>query len=83
VVARLLSVTRRDVVVVEQAVQVALLDSSLMALESLVLIPKCAECEAVWLPADEARWQAWLTDDEPPELAFYCPDCAEREFGSG
>jgi len=22
-----------------------------------------------------------LTDDEPPELAFYCPECAEREFG--
>jgi hypothetical protein len=21
-----------------------------------------------------------LTDDEPPELEFYCPDCAEREF---
>jgi hypothetical protein len=21
------------------------------------------------------------TDDEPPELAFYCPECAEREFG--
>ena len=19
-------------------------------------------------------------DDEPPELAFYCPDCADREF---
>jgi hypothetical protein len=24
---------------------------------------------------------AHLTDDEPPELAFYCPTCAEREFG--
>lgn len=41
----------------------------------------CAECEARWLPADKERWQAWLTDDEPPELAFYCPECAEREFG--
>jgi hypothetical protein len=27
------------------------------------------------------RWQAYLTDDEPPEVAFYCPHCAEREFG--
>jgi hypothetical protein len=27
------------------------------------------------------RWQAWLTDDEPPELAFYRPECAELEFG--
>jgi hypothetical protein len=33
------------------------------------------------LPTDEARWQAWLTDDEPPELVFYCRDCGEREFG--
>jgi hypothetical protein len=41
----------------------------------------CAECRSVWLPVDEERWQAWLTDDEPPELAFYCPpECAEREF---
>jgi hypothetical protein len=45
--------------------------------------PRCAECEAHWLPADEERWQAWLTDDEPPELASYCPECAEREFGGG
>ena len=35
----------------------------------------------MWLPTDEDRWEAHLTDDEPPELAFYCPDCAEREFG--
>jgi hypothetical protein len=42
-----------------------------MPLESVALIPTCAECEARWLP----------TDDEPPELVFYCPECAEREFG--
>jgi hypothetical protein len=29
-----------------------------------------------WLPS-----ALTVTDDEPPELAFYCPDCAEREFG--
>jgi|RhiMethySRZTD1v2_1073278.scaffolds.fasta_scaffold381508_3 RNase P subunit RPR2 len=52
-----------------------------MPLERVALIPTCAECEAVWLPADEARWQAWLTEDEPPELVFYCRECAEREFG--
>jgi hypothetical protein len=23
----------------------------------------------------------YLTDDEPPELAFYCPKCADNEFG--
>lgn len=45
------------------------------------LIPRCAECESTWVPADEERWQAWLTDDEPPEIAFICPACNEREFG--
>jgi len=44
--------------------------------------PLCAECGAVWLPADESRWAAYLTDDELPELAFYCPECAERESKS-
>lgn len=44
--------------------------------------PQCAECGELWLPADADRWQAYLPDDEPPELAFYCPTCAEREFES-
>ena len=52
-----------------------------MPLEKVALMPKCAECQAVWLPADEERWRAYLTDDEPPELAFYCPECARQEFG--
>ena len=30
-------------------------------------------------------WKAYRTDDleddEPPALAFYCPECSEREFG--
>lgn len=31
--------------------------------------------------AEEARWSAYLTNDAPPEVAFYCPpECAEREF---
>jgi hypothetical protein len=34
----------------------------------------------LWLPAAEDRWEAYLTCDEPPELAFFCPTCAEREF---
>jgi hypothetical protein len=34
------------------------------------------------LPADEERWAAYLIDDELPELVFYCPACAEREFKS-
>jgi hypothetical protein len=53
-----------------------------MRAESVAILPKCAECEARWLPADEDRWSAYLTDDEPRELAFYCPMRAERKFGS-
>jgi hypothetical protein len=34
------------------------------ALESVALIPKCAECEAVWLPTDEERWHACLAGDD-------------------
>jgi hypothetical protein len=51
-----------------------------MPAESVALIPRCAECEARWLPADEARWRAYLTDDEPPELVFDWAECADREF---
>jgi hypothetical protein len=50
--------------------------------ERVALIRECAECEIPWLPADESRWQAYLTDDQPPELGFYCPSCADREFGA-
>jgi hypothetical protein len=33
--------------------------------------------------ADDERWRAYHGGDEldePAELAFYCPECAEREF---
>lgn len=53
-----------------------------MPVEDVAIIPRRAECEAHWLPADEERWQVLPTDDEPPELVFYCPTCAEREFGT-
>ena len=45
---------------------------------------ECVECRAV---SGEAAllWRAYRIDDpsegEPPALAFYCPSCAEREFG--
>ena len=56
-----------------------------MRKEGVAINPRCAECEARWLPADEERWQAHLGCDEhidePPELVFYCPECAERAFG--
>jgi hypothetical protein len=32
--------------------------------EQIALIAHCASCGALWLPADEERWSAYLTDDE-------------------
>jgi hypothetical protein len=32
---------------------------------------------------NEQRWRAYHAGDdldEPPELVFFCPECAEREF---
>jgi hypothetical protein len=60
----------------------ALLDST-HASRRVALIPRCAECETAWLPADEERWRACLAGDhldEPPEVVFYCEACWEREF---
>ena len=47
-------------------------------------VAHCAECDCSsglgW-----RGWRAYRIDDpelaEPPALAFYCPSCAEREFG--
>jgi hypothetical protein len=47
-------------------------------------IAECIECGRLsgflW-----TRWRAYRVDDPeaegPPELAFYCPACALREFG--
>ena len=54
-------------------------------MQSVDLIPKCAECEAHWLSAGEERWRDYLGVDEdldePAELDYYCRRCAEREFG--
>ena len=57
----------------------------MLSADSVALIPRCAECEAVWLPTDHERWRAYLGDDDldgAAELVFYCPRCAEREFSS-
>jgi hypothetical protein len=51
-----------------------------MSAEQVALIPRCAECGKVWLPVDEDRWRAYLDTDDV--VVFYCPECAEREFGS-
>jgi hypothetical protein len=45
----------------------------------------CVECgrrsDAGWI-----GWRAYRVDDpelaEPPALGFYCPTCAEAEFGA-
>jgi ribosomal protein L44E len=52
--------------------------------ERVALILECAECSTRWLPADEERWRAYMGGDDldqPAELVFYCPECAERAFG--
>jgi hypothetical protein len=51
-----------------------------MPVEGVALIPRCVEREAAWLPTDDERWRAYLTDGEPTWVAFYCPDCASRKF---
>lgn len=43
----------------------------------------CAECPRL-SNLTATGWRAYRSDDpetnEPPQLSFYCPDCAEREF---
>jgi hypothetical protein len=54
-----------------------------MSAEQVALIPRCAECAAHWMPADEKPWSAYLGGldvKEPAEVVFYCPECAQREF---
>lgn len=48
-----------------------------MRADQVALTPECVECGAVWLPADDERWRLYIVDDE---LAFYCRECAKREF---
>ena len=52
-----------------------------MSADNVALVPACVEPDARWLPTDEDRWEAYLTDDEPAEIAFYRPRCAKRAFG--
>jgi hypothetical protein len=46
-------------------------------------ITSCAVCRRLWRPDDDEHWRAYHVGDdldEPAELVFYCPQCAEREF---
>jgi len=44
---------------------------------------RCAECGTLSL-GDALGWRAYIAeipeDEEPPEVAIYCPTCAEIEF---
>jgi hypothetical protein len=39
----------------------------------------CVECGAV-ADATAYGWRMYLTDDDPPSPASFCPECAEAEF---
>jgi hypothetical protein len=48
----------------------------------LAFILTCSVCRRAWVKEGE-RWRAYHAGDdldEPAELVFYCPECAEREF---
>lgn len=53
----------------------------------VAFIPTCAECHRQWSPDDEERWRAYHVGDDPygtaEDIVFYCPECAEPEFGEG
>ena len=52
--------------------------------EQIARIAQCEECLEVWLPGYAGRWHAYWIDEGPDErLAFWCPECTEREFGGG
>jgi hypothetical protein len=42
-----------------------------MSDEQISFVQECVECEAVWMPADETRWQARLIDDGPDERLIF------------
>jgi Zn finger protein HypA/HybF involved in hydrogenase expression len=43
---------------------------------------RCAECGRPWLRLDDERSRGYRADieEEQPEVVFYCPECAQREF---
>jgi hypothetical protein len=43
-------------------------------------LTKILQIGAAPAPPGADGWRVYLTDDEPPEAAVYCPDGAEREF---
>lgn len=43
---------------------------------------RCEECKRPWTEDELYGWRSYLTDDEPPDVVLFCPECAEREFGA-
>jgi hypothetical protein len=47
------------------------------------VILRCVECQSE--SSVGLRWRAYLAHDpcgdDPPEMAVFCPSCADREFG--
>jgi hypothetical protein len=41
----------------------------------------CIECDRPWL-VEQERWRLKVTDDRPPQMVAYCPECERREFSS-
>jgi hypothetical protein len=52
-----------------------------MHVEGVAIIPAAPNVRRTGCRLTASAGQAWLTDDEPPELVFYCRECAQREFG--
>jgi ribosomal protein L44E len=50
-----------------------------LLLDEVWLGLKCAECGRRSFEADRG-WRAYHTDDEPPAVAVFCPDCSKAEF---
>jgi len=53
-----------------------------MHIEGVAIIPAAPRARRPGCRLTKRVGRGGSTDDEPPELVFYCPACAEREFGA-
>ena len=58
---RLRQVVRSRATAAPTVSRTRVLDFKAVSAEQIALIPHCASCGALWLPADEERWSAYLT----------------------
>jgi hypothetical protein len=54
-----------------------------MSAQSVAALPRCEECERLWLTTSnvERRHAYWIDDGPEEKLVFYCRVCAKHEFG--